>query len=105
MTIKAKQLEAFDKKFSIPSMVANSYFAKPFEDLMKEVRDFLSESLEDAVKHSQQQLLESLELEFQERYGKDGGDALVIISSHDGGVTQRPALPEVKALIQSKKPL
>lgn len=57
------------------------------------------------IKHSQQQLLESLELEFQERYGKDGGDALVIISSHDGGVTQRPALPEVKALIQSKKPL
>lgn len=58
--------------------------------------------LDEVIKQHKIQLLESLECEFQERYGKDGGDALVIISSHEGGVTQKPALPEVKALIQSK---
>lgn len=38
--------------------------------------------------------------EVEKTYGKDGGPALVIIESHEGGVTQRPALNEVLQILK-----
>ena len=58
------------------------------------VRDIISE----AISAREKEIAETL----NSRYGKDGLPSLVIIESHEGGTTQRPALEDILSIILKK---
>lgn len=61
------------------------------------------EEIEEAKKQARKEVLEELEKKIDEKYGRDGGAALVIVENTESGVSQRPGHEEVKELISHLK--
>ena len=67
--------------------------------LEEQKKEFLNQPANEHDQAVRKNLLKELGEEIKNIWGKDGGDAIVIIKSHEGGVTQRPGLEDILKLI------
>ena len=64
---------------------------RPKSEVWRRLNEIISQALTAERKELSEKVIE--------KWGNDGGPALVIITSHEGGVTQEPGLDQVLALI------